>query len=242
MPSGTHPYSNTHLDELLKPVVSGSAPPVISKITVVGGLFDKNYMLHDDDIATVKRALKVLDRAGIGIARDPRFDFYNLLAPLKSDFIHAAWAGEPRPEADMIVVCGIWGGRSPDMEIGRFPRHVQDSAYENFRERYKFSDLREVSISFGQCSPDGWPMAAHFAGAKIVVTRGPDGMDAVNSSHFLVGEFYKAAIATGENYEYVHGSISGPLGIVVHKDAAAELKARANPCDHLGQRILNLKF
>ena len=102
------------------------------------------------------------------------------------------------------------------------------------------SDYREVKISRLQCDPFSWPIAADTTNAKIVVTRGPDGIDALNSKDFMLGDFYRAAIHTHENFEYIGGLIGGPLGIVVHKDAVQELKQTANRKDHLGRRILAL--
>ncbi len=240
------PYSSEKLNEQLRPEMTNCLTPSISKITVVGGLFDKNYNLYSDDVITIKRAIYVLQRAGVTISKNPHFDFYNLLAPLRNDFLRTAWVSEPRIQTDLIITCGIWGGQSTQMLIHCFARQQQEEAYEDFNQLYRdtskgFRDNRELSISDFQCGEDGWPLAAHWSGAKVVVTRGPDhDLDAVGSNHFLPGEFYRAAMATKEKFETVYGSIGGPLGIVVHKDAIAELKKTAVKKDILGKRILAL--
>lgn len=106
---GLIPYTNDALDALLCPDVPDNAAPQVSTIAVVGGLFDRNYNLFADDVTTVRRGLAVLARAGVTIAARPRFTFYNLLAPLRNDFLRAAWVGEPPPRNDLLITCGIWG-------------------------------------------------------------------------------------------------------------------------------------
>lgn len=240
------PYISDEMNVKLRPEPRGHENPQISNITVVGGLFDKHYNLFGDDITTVKRSLIVLDRAGITIADQPTFHFYNLLAPLKNDFLRTAWLAEPKIQTDLIITCGIWGGQSTQLLIHMFARAQRDEAYESFNEMYMdwnkgFRDNRELSISDIQCDEEGWPLAAHWSGAKVVVTRGPDDdLDAVGSNHFLFKDFYRAAMHTREKFETVGGSIGGPLGIVVHKDAIAELQQTANRKDKLGKRILAL--
>lgn len=73
------------------------------------------------------------------------------------------------------------------------------------------------------------------------MTRGPDhDLDAVGTNHFLPHDFYRAAMATREKFEPVGGSVGGPLGIAVHKDAMGELQQTAKRDDRLGRAILAL--
>jgi len=82
-------------------------------------------------------------------------------------------------------------------------------------------------------------LAAHKTGAKIVVTRGGN-HDEISSDDFLEGGFYRAAMPTAEKFERMQTTVSGSLGVAVHKDAVAELKKTADRQDLLGQRILAL--
>ena len=106
------PYSSPELNAHFAASVSGSNAAAINHITVVGGLFDAEYTLLTDDINTITRTLKVLERANITVSQAPHFDFYNLIAPLSNDFLRATIFEEQPQQTDLIIVCGIWGGKS----------------------------------------------------------------------------------------------------------------------------------
>ena len=240
----TEPYTSPLLNITLRTGPRKIETPSVSTIAVAGALFDKGYNLFHDDEVTIKRTLDVLSRAGVGVASVPSFKFYNLLAPLKNDFLGAALDSEKALQADLLIVCGIHNTRVSDALISRMHPLQRDYAYENFENLYDdfsqgFNHNREISISPHQMDERSWARAADRAGIKIVVTRGGS-HDEICSHDFLRGDFYRVAIGTPEKFERMDTIISGHLGIVVHKDSVESLKRTADPQDVLGQRILAL--
>lgn len=238
------PYSSLLTDTYLSRWnKSTSDAPVIKTVAVVGALFDSKFSLFNDDLRTIEKSFDVLHRAGIPCSPETNFRFYNLLAPIKSDFLRAALVEGEYHKADALIVCGVWGGKSDRYSPSSFHPDQIDKPYENFREIYwdiskGYRHNREVSISHIQSMEGTWAQAANAIGAKVVITRGPTGIDAINSDDFLHGSFYKAAFQTKDQFEHVSATIGGSLGILVHKDAVKDLKAVANPQDALGKRIL----
>lgn len=252
MPEDTAPpYSSEKLDAQLNAAtnIAGNEAddaPHITRAAIVGALLDKDYNLYHDDYKTIRRALNVLRSAHIKISSSIQFDFYNLFAPIKSDFLRAALIDHTAPPADLVVICGIFGSRNPINVIDHVPAPQRDEppvftgAYTSeFTGAY--NPFRETSISFLQVSPETWPMAAHAIGAKFVVTRGPtNDTDAVTSNHFMVGDWYKVAMPTSAYFEHVSAIIDGPLGIMVRTDALDDIKASVYKNNPLGKRILVL--
>ena len=241
---GSKPFISPSIDALLKPAPTGCAKPTVSKIAVVGALFDREFNIHEDDQATVTRTLSGLQRAGVAVSDMPSFGFYNLLAPLKNDFFHAAFAAESVPSDDLLIVCGVYNSRAPDVLIDRFQPEQQDVPYIHLSQIYQDTDLgyrknRELSTSPHQKKADSWANGANRLGIKIAVTRG-EGHHEICSGSFLYGNFYSVAMPTSAQFETVYGNIPGPLGVVVHKTAVADLKKTVNSEDPLGKRILAL--
>lgn len=223
----------------------GSEEPLVQSVAVVGALLDSRYSMHLDDLRTLEKSYDILDRAGIPRAPVPELHIYNILAPVRSDFLRAALVDRLAPKADMLVVCGVWGGHGDRYCEHSYSRDQIEAPYENFYEIYwdKFKgyhENREVSISELQSYPGSWPEAANEIGAKIIMTRGPAGIDAVNSRHFLTSSFYRAAFETEEKYEYVAGNICGSIGILLHRDAVPVIQKSVHGRDMLGERILSL--
>ncbi len=236
------PYSSPLLNVVMRMPATGVENPSVSKIAVVGALFDKNFNLFHDDANTIKRTLNVLHRAGITVADIPSIEFHNLLPPIGSDFLAATRAEEDVPQSDLLIVpavCKLSNATFRDLDWKQ-----QEYAYPDFSMVYRDLDVRyahnrEVSISHHQRRSDAWALAAHKTGAKLVVTRGGS-HDEISSSDFLAGGFYTAAMPTSEKFERMDTTVSGYLGIVVHGNAVDDLKKTANPEDPLGQRILGL--
>lgn len=221
--------------------------PMVTDVAVVGALFDGQFRIFQDDVTTILRAVGALQKAGVPLAPLLHFHFYNLLAPLKNDFLRAALWRKTAPPAQALITLSVFGSGNPDLDIRLFRREQRDVPYENFDRPYQvlyrdldkgFRDNREIAISSFQAAPESWPKAADAIGAKFVVAQGPaHDLDAVNSNHFLPGDFYKAVIPSRENFEPCGNYVPGPLGILVHRDAIEELRPLANPDHLLGQRL-----
>ncbi len=246
-PATNPPFEDAACDRALARWVPAlDTRPPIRSVAVVGALIDSKHTLFGDDVRTIEQTFTLLGRAGIGIDPAPSFQFYNLLAPVRSDFLKAALEDKIAPPADLLIVCGVWGGRSRDYTPDRFHPDQIETPYENFQEVYwdKFKgyrENREVSISPLQSAEGAWADAADAIGAKIVVTRGPTGIDAINSDDFLSRPFYKAAACTKDQIGYVSGIVCGPLSFLVHESALPLACAMAKPSDSLGKRILALQ-
>lgn len=238
------PYTSSLLNVLLRSELSDVEKPDISTIGVVGALFDKDYNLFRDDEVTIKRTVAVLKRAGITVANIPSFQFYNLLPPIKNDFFQATLPGSDAAQADLLIVCAVCNIQADYLTIDKMHPLQRGRAYENFGEAYHdlykgYNFNREVSISPYYKVPNAWATGAHNAGAKIVVTRGGE-HDEIHSGDFLRGDYYVAAMPTSERFERISATVSGSLGVVVHRDAVAGFKTTADAQDLLGQRILAL--
>ncbi|HEU4839507.1 MAG TPA: hypothetical protein VFS88_08875 [Micavibrio sp.] len=215
--------------------------PTLSRLAIVGGLFDKHYNLLPDDIKTIKRTIKVLKEAGVTMSPALNLDFYNLLPPIKSDFMRAVIVEKVAPKADAVILCGVCGSRSQRSTMFYMNAVQREAPYDNFSEIYGDLDRgyrhnREISISYIQTLENGWSETAEKSGAKIVVTRG--GGDEINNRDFVHGGFFKTAVDTRENFEIVDAAIYGPLGIVVKETAIPELKTMAKPVNLFGERLL----
>ncbi len=218
--------------------------PAIRAISVIGALFDKNYNMYGGDVETILRSVMLLEDSNISLSQNTDFHFYNLLAPINSDFLRAAILDKNAPASDAVIVCGAYGRFHPEIVLDNMPYYQRDIPYDTVE--YIYNDIklglaynREVGISRLQADPCAWPEAADAIGAKIVITRGGS-QDEISTKTFLQSEFYRAAIGTDEKHEMVYCTVSGSLGVAIHENAVAELQERAKPNNLLGQRILSL--
>lgn len=242
------PYSSAELNLEFSEYANSLAPgttdnPSVSRLAIVGGLFDKYYNLLPDDIKTIKRTIKVFKEAGVTMSPVLNLDFYNLLPPIKSDFMRAVIVEKIAPRADAVILCGLCGSRSQRSTMFYMSPVQREAPYDNFSEIYGdlnkgYRHNREISISYIQTLENSWSETAEKSGAKIVVTRG-GWQDEISSRDFH-GGFFKTAVDTRENFEIVDAPIYGPLGIVVKETAIPELKATAKPANLFGERLLAL--
>jgi hypothetical protein len=242
-PPYSSPELNLKFSEYANSLAMGTNDnPSISRLAIVGGLFDKHYNLLPDDIKTVKRTIKVFKEAGVTMSPVLDLDFYNLLPPIRSDFMRAVIVEHIAPEVDAVILCGVCGSRSQRSTMFYMNPVQRETPYDNLSEIYGDLDKgyrhnREISISYIQTLENGWSETAEKSGAKIVVTRG-GWQDEISSRDFLEGGFFKTAVDTRENFEIVDAPIYGPLGIVVKETAIPELKATAKPSNLFGERLL----
>lgn len=217
----------------------------LQHFSVVGAMFTDQFKLLETDRNTITATLQELDGAGIPIAPLPEFHFYNLLAPVNSDFLVNAIVAPECAQTDVVIASYIWGGQSEDLIIERMPYAQQSIAYNSFDQMYRdfqiYRNNREVSISRAQAFyKDAWSQACESAGARVVMTRGDDNsLDTVNTEHLLRGKFYQAAIGNGERHKSRH-YFSGSLGFALSPDAISDYAPVANPGHLLGERIVKL--
>jgi hypothetical protein len=255
MSGKNNPLHSDALDAVLKSrlaeegVVFADVPHALRDYAVAGAVFNAAGELYGADEYTIRNSAKQLSDAGIPLHPDTKFFFYNLLAPVRCDFLEVLddWNDEiAYPASDVLLVCGIWGGRAGREGNDFHSLHSeQKKPYRDFREMYLdysagFRNDRLVTISRYQRGDDAWPAAAAKIGAKIVVTRGPDGIDAINSYDFEQPP-YRTLVDTREKFAAEHSTIGGGLGILAHggylESKGESLRAAFNKNSLLGERL-----
>lgn len=242
------PYTSDELDKELNTLLAPSNDmstykddPTIKTVAVVGALFDKDYNMFREDWRTVQKSLQLLRDAQISMTNNIKFLFYNLLAPIQSDFMAAAILDNCAPQADAVITCYLYGTRYGRITTSMLHPH-QMKPYEDFSEIYtdclspRYSYNREISISHLQQEPGFWPRAADLVDAKFVITYGGKS-DELNTDDFLMDDFYQAAIHTDEKGLPMHTE----FGILVSNAHLAKIQTEANAAHVIGQRILALK-
>lgn len=245
------PYSssrwNNHFSDYAAEVRGGiiADKPAIRSLSIIGAIFDKDYNMYAGDLETIRRSIKILEDSNITLSPNADFHFYNLLAPINSDFLQAALIENSAPSSDAMIVCGVYGRFHPEIILNHMPYYQRDIPYDGVDYIYIYSDVRnglahnrEIGVSLLQADPFSWANAADAIGAKIVITRGGS-QDEISTKNFLKSTFYRAAIDTDEKHEMVYCAVSGSLGVTVHQNAVAELQEKIVPNNLLGQRILS---
>lgn len=244
------PYSsiklNAELNATLNPnlnlnLASTIEDPTIKNIGVIGALFDKNHNIYHRDTRIITGALTIMRDANISMAPDLNFHFYNLLSPIRSDFLAAALKDNCAPKADALILCYLYGTRYGFTTIDMLHPVQRDEAYENFSEAYsdglgRFHTPREVAVSPFQLRRGFWPRAADIVDAKIIVTYGGK-QDELNTDDFISESFYQAAIKTDEK----NSPYDKDYGVLVNNAHLKALQSEANPQSEVGRRILKLK-
>jgi hypothetical protein len=232
-------------------VAFAELPHVLRHYAVAGAIFNKAGDLYEGDLATIRNSALQLTKAGIPLHPDTKFYFYNLLAPIHCDIlaINGRYKDDVEyPKADVLAVCGVWGGEAHGLDhTVWYLRESQKKPFDSFREMYGDYSLPGVRndrlTTISEYQREGaWPLAAHNLGIKMVVTRGPDGIDAINSGDFELPP-YRTLIDTRENFAPEYSSVGGGLGILIHEDylAAHDWKTLSARDHLLGERLAAVK-
>lgn len=170
----------------------------------------------------------------------PRLQVYNLLPPVSSDFLRAAWDdGAPKaPKADLVVTCYVYGGSARAAGFDRL-RPQQRQGFDDFSQIYrdneKFSLDRLIGVSALQDFPGIWAQSAYDTGARFVATFG-DAQDEICTRHFNEAACFKTLIATEEKYRRSgFGYSYGSFGFLIREGEKPHRPAK--PATLLAQRL-----
>ncbi len=244
------PYSNAHYDSELNLAVHGNDNheqsndvPMVQNVSVIGALFNENMDLWDKDIATVAHVLRILKETDVVLSRNIKFYFYNLLPPLKNDFLEAAVVEETAPASEVVIVAGVFGAKVTGHDFRSLPLSLQTPLKDFSSEELVgvsargFNSDRITTVSNIQSMPQAWEIASNNVGAKFVITDGVTGIDYINTDDFLHDGFYNPIVSTSENYVT---TANGSYGILVRNEDLPEIKTAVTPASDLGKRILSL--
>ncbi len=216
--------------------------PTIKTIGVVGALFDKDQNIYGHDVMIVQDALALLRATKISMAGLLKFHFYNLLAPISSDFLEASLLDNRAPKADALILCDIHGDRSGQNNFAKLRYDQQVTPYDNLEYEYlKDVDLyrdkpRLVGVShIQQLVPEAWGRCADLVDAKLVFVAGSKASDCLVTDAFIEGGHYQVAIGSEEKLPRVN------LGVVASNAHLEKLQKEVSPNHILGERILSLK-
>ena len=212
----------------------------LENFSIVGGLFSTNWDLFDVDLKTINIALEELQLAGQQISSNPNFQFYNLMPPLKNDFMATARPDQVTEEhkTDVVVTCGLpsFGPKFDEDTQG------YDNLSDIYQDRVNGSPEERLSqVSEYDSIMDnlyGWSNSAQAKGVRFIVTRGSP--YELGTNMFSHSGDYKKLIETIEDYNHIDTYIPGGFGFLVAKDYAETAKQSANNKTLLGQRILSL--
>ena len=180
------PYHSDELDEFFGVQamrLAGEtvpADPSIKTVGVVGALFDKDHNLYYADQRIIEKSLRILKAANISMSQNIQFHFYNLLAPISSDFLFATLIDKSAPKADALILCDLKGdttGRTNFYDL-RYDQQVQPYENLDFEEMRQLDFYRDLDRRHGtsplQQHDKSWSLAAAHVGAKIVIIDGSD--------------------------------------------------------------------
>lgn len=250
------PFQNVLLDYVLAQhiaemdnIVLSDATNAMKSIALVGMLLpDDEYTqsgmvlpdrLWSDDIAMLKRSVRVLSDAGIPVHTEPEFSIYNLLPPVQSDFLMSAHpVPEMRadfPDADLVVVAYI-----PRMGAGPFDRFYNTKS--GFKD-LKAKDMCEIegadkliSVSRLHRERDIWAEASFSLGAKFIVTHGgtQDEITTVDMEDHKNSVILACSRANEQKKIYSHQN----TGVIANRNIVAEYAADANPENEIGAALI----
>ncbi len=228
------------LEKAYVPMVD--APHALKDIAAIGALITDEKLVRSPDLSMLVTACKTMAEGGMPIHPTPSLRVFNLLAPIKSDFLETAfnYSANKRKNLDLAVVCYV-PTYSPNTNSVTMLHPEQLQMQNHGSQLYKdyaiygLDRLKAVSLFQDNCI--SWGVAAHEHGAKFVATCG-GARDEIHSNHFVDSEQYKPLISTLEGFKNASiGYSSGSFGFVVNKNHAKAAAQHANTGTLLGQRL-----
>lgn len=167
------PYISKKLDNALRQewdaagLLAENGP--VKTLAVVGGIVNKADKLYREDHSHLQAIVRSLKEHGIPLDRNFSIDWYNLLPPMRNDFLHAAFCRDcDKPAVDAVAILYVplhgESGWLDDVEPygDDMNRRVMEDYYTT-RKMIVASPWSERGI---------WPHAAFQSGARWVATWG----------------------------------------------------------------------
>lgn len=157
----------------------------IITLAVVGGIVSKDNKLFGPDHLKLGSIVRTLKEQGTPLNNKFSIDWYNLLPPMRNDFLQAVFARnfteDHKREIDALVILGV-------------PRYGQNGWISNAEKPYGDDMSRRVMEDYFRTkkmitvSPwtqkSVWPYAADHSGARWVITWGGIN-DEISTDSFL---------------------------------------------------------
>lgn len=221
-----------------------AAPHALRDLAVVGALLTDEHLVRTPDLTMLVTACKTLASGGMPIHPAPSLRVFNLLAPVKSDFLQTEFnssAGSASANSlDLAVVCFVPNFSPYTDSVRRLhpeQLHMPTQRTEFYQDYTKYRQERLTAVSLYHDCGISWGVAAHEHGAKFVTTYG-GAQDEIHSDHFVDSRHYDMLISTREDFN--KGGIGcsiGSYGFVIHKDHVQTAAKHANPETLIGKRL-----
>lgn len=249
------PYQSKNLDLiLLKEICERSgvrlevSPYAFKHVSVVGMLLPdndraKNFDLDvkdlaRDDIDMLRKTFKVFSDAGIPLHPEAQFAVYNLLPPVKSDFLLSGldfYADDiDFPQTDIVVVNYLPRyGATPGHRFyhtGKGFNDLSGNLYKDVQATDKLTSVSHLHHGFNI-----WGDACYARGAKFAVTHG--GVeDEVTTEQFEGHIKYKVLVDSYKN-EREGAYARGNMGVAANRETVKDYIDQANRETELGTEI-----
>ncbi|HRQ60045.1 MAG TPA: hypothetical protein PLO23_00760 [Alphaproteobacteria bacterium] len=179
------PYFAPALDddlrmEWLKAGLLSPAGPM-RKIAVVGGILNKYNEMYSPDRRHLTAIVRMMKKHGYALGTGFKISWYNMLPPMKNDFLHAALSPRSNtPNTNALILLGV-----PSLGT---PGWVRDATvYDDDIDRQVMQDYFNIpsnmSIVSRMTRPGVWPHAAVESGAQVIATWGGRG-DEISTDTF----------------------------------------------------------
>lgn len=253
MRNNAAPYQSPQLDAVLhaklqdcKDVRYAEDDIALRDIALVGMLLtdtdavQNGHITADDiyreDAAMLRRSFNALSKANIAIHPEARFQVYNILPPIQSDFLLAALDEDthyPKNDISILMFLPKYGTTPMDRFYNGntgFRSYDTDELYGNQ------SWAQYTSASRLHHEHHIWAEATKNLGSKLALIFGGIS-DEVTTQHFEGHESFTTLIDSEEN-QRKHG-IDGRhnMGVIMRKDAMQEIAGYADPKSELGTAL-----
>lgn len=250
-----------HLSNNEKIIIDDKAKNALDDIAVVGGLFfnknPENYIsseylgtplaeeamkfllttedLLSDDITTIIESCEHLSQAGIPLRSSTKFHFYNILPPIRSDFLLSVDrdTAKSRPKAQALILSGV-------AKYGHIPSDFdyQDNGYDNREQIGDINNTSHLANSPLHRDPRVWEIASKRTNVPFVVIRG--GVEnEISTKHFDNKLYFDVAISSKSDLKFSYTTGSNDLGLVFLKSALDQYKDQLVPGTVFGDALLN---
>jgi hypothetical protein len=243
------PYTSANINSALAEMFSqfgvqtSQDARALTNIAVVGALINTSGELMSDDTVTIGRTLSELSQSGITVNPNPNFMFWNLLPPMRNNFLMATNSQNvsSESEAQLVIISAL-----PKEGNKRKIEDIARTTYTDFRDAYSTRQVRsygyEVLAVVDESHTEWgiWAKSCLNIGADIVVSRGGI-VNEISSDQFVKGGFFSPVVLTHENYAYMPDlQIPGSLGFVVRPDYPSKIKDKLKTDHRLGANIQKL--
>lgn len=222
----------------------------IRNISAVGALLGEDDNIRKPDMDMIIDGCVELAKAGVPFHPELSIKVYNLLSPIRSDFLRASYEGykwdlyDPKPEipqTDLLITCYLPNFSSLNSCVTRLKPeqlNMQRKGSQLYTDHSIYGLDRLCAVSPRQTNPAIWGEAAARQNAKIAMTFGGTD-DAVSSDHFYPSYHFDTLIETSEDFHKAsYGYSRGSFAVMMTHDYRETLARKGAKLENLvGHRI-----